>query len=78
MEDQHLAAQLDQMMNFDDDQLEMEIDDEWEDIDDDKENEPQNNPVIEENIATAQKLSKAQTHVHFGPKLFDPDEWSID
>ena len=44
------------MMNFDDDQMEMEIDDEWEDIDDDKENDPQNNPVIEDNIATAQKL----------------------
>lgn len=66
------------MMHINDDHEEMKIDDddEWEDMDDNKENHPQ--PNLDDSIATAQKLSKAQPHVHFGPKIFDPDEWSID
>lgn len=40
MEEQDLSMQLDQMMNFNDKNEDMEIDDEWEDIEDDKENDP--------------------------------------
>ena len=65
-------------MHIDEDHEDMKIDDEWEDVDEDKENNPQTDPLLDDSIATAQKLSKAQTHVHFGPKIFDPDEWSID
>lgn len=72
-------------IHFNEEQKVLEEDDEWEDIDDD-DNQEDFDPILEKKLNTAQKrawehnsnLQKQETHVHFGPKIFDPLEWSLD